>query len=69
VVEMNKLHYGVMFTLPDKEREGEDFSTKKKALLRIKEVVSKGANKVFLDVYDEDDDLIDYISFKDLSKV
>ena len=44
----------------DDFREFEEFSTKKQAEKFARDMVAKGATKVFVDQYDRDGDLINY---------
>jgi len=57
--------FEVMFTLPNMERDSEDFTSKARAMRFAKAQVRKGGTKVFLDTFtgpDTEDcgDLIDY---------
>jgi len=53
------MRYEIAYTLK-KQREFEEFKTKRSALAFAKRIIKKGATKVFLDVYDTENDLIQY---------
>ena len=53
------MKYDVMYTI-NGGREVEEFNTKAQAMRFALKMKAKGAEKIFLDTYDEDDDLIDY---------
>jgi hypothetical protein len=48
-----------MFSLND-VRDFQEFDTKKQAMKFALKIKAKGAEKIFLDTYDDDDDLVDY---------
>ncbi len=57
--------YEVISTAPDCERDNrEGFTNKSKSLCHAKNLRDKGHYKIFVDVYDEDEDWIDYISIQ-----
>jgi len=50
-----------LVTFTDKNgRSDEKFESKKEAIIFANKKKSEGAEKIFIDKYDEDDDLIDY---------
>ena len=53
------MRYDVLYSL-DGVRDFKDFSTKKQAMKFVFEMKAKGAEKIFVDTYDDDDDLVNY---------
>ena len=56
------MEYEVMYTLKG-NRYAEHFKRKSQATAFIKKIIAQGATKIFLDTYDEDNDLIDFIEY------
>ena len=62
-----KTYYVVTFTPPGKTdafRTDEDFNSLKLAVKYAKTLVKQGAKEVFIDTYDEDNDLVAYKQLK-----
>jgi len=53
------MRFDVMYTL-DNVRDFQEFSTKTQAMKFALKMRAKGAEKIFVDTYDDDDDLVDY---------
>ena len=53
------MKYDVMYTI-NGGREVEEFMTKAQAMKFALKIKAKGAEKIFVDTYNEDDDLVDY---------
>ena len=53
------MRYDVLYSL-DGVRDFKDFSTKKQAMKFVFEMKAKGAEKMFIDTYDEEGNLLDY---------
>lgn len=58
--------YSVAYTDPSRpdwdRRQFEDFNNKNKAMRFAQKKVKEGCTEVFIDMFDEDDDLIDYMN-------
>ena len=58
--------YDIAYTLNNK-RDYEVFEKRKDALKRAKKLVKKGATKVYLDIFDNEDDM-QLIAYKNITK-
>ena len=58
-----KYHYDVMFGTNGVDRDCESFTTLNKATKFANQKVEEGKAKVFLDTFDEYEDLVDYKQF------